>query len=230
MGAALGHAAAFEGRQTRLEERTRALQESEQRFKQLVDVAQEGIWVADDRGVITYVNQRMADLLGYGNGGLLGRPVFDFIENDSRPVAQRALGRQVSPPGHSQDLRFRRADGTQLWGLVSSSPILGKEGALVGTVGMVTDITERKRTEDQLRRSAERLAMLHDLDQAILSAQSPGEVGRAALGRVRRIVPCQRCTVMLFDFENRRAELIAGYSGGTQLTPVFLAMEDLPPA
>ena len=68
MGAALGHAAAFEGRQSRLEERTRALQESEQRFKQLVDVAQEGIWVADDRGVITYVNQRLADLLGYGNG------------------------------------------------------------------------------------------------------------------------------------------------------------------
>jgi PAS domain S-box-containing protein len=231
VGASLSHAAAFEGRQARLEERTRALQESEQRFKQLVDVAQEGIWVADDRGVITYVNQRMADLLGYGNGGgLLGRPVFDFIENDSRAVAQRAVSWHASPPGQSQDLRFRRADGTQLWGLVSSSPIMGKDGALVGTVGMVTDITERKRTEDQLRRSADRLAMLHDLDQAILSAQSPGEVGRAALGRVRRIVPCQRCTVMLFDFENRRAELIAGYSGGTQLAPGFLAMEDLPPA
>src|SRR3982751_6251403 len=78
MGAALGHAAAYEGRQARLEERTRALQESEQRFKQLVDVAQEGIWVADDHGVITYVNQRMADLLGYNNGDLLGRQVYDF--------------------------------------------------------------------------------------------------------------------------------------------------------
>src|SRR3954464_552663 len=55
MGAALGHAEAYEGRQARLEERTRALQESEQRFKQLIDVAQEGIWVADDRGVLTYV-------------------------------------------------------------------------------------------------------------------------------------------------------------------------------
>ena len=73
MGAALGHAAAYEGRQVRLEERTRALQESEQRFKQLVDVAQEGIWLADDHGVITYVNQRMAELLGYQNGAMLGR-------------------------------------------------------------------------------------------------------------------------------------------------------------
>jgi PAS domain S-box-containing protein len=230
MGAALGHAAAFEGRQTRLEERTRALQESEQRFKQLVDVAQEGIWVADDRGLITYVNQRLADMLGYVNGSLLGRPVYDFIEPESRAGAQRTLGRRVSPPGQSQDLRFRRRDGSQVWGLVSSSPILGKDGALVGTVGMVTDITERKRTEEQLRRSADRLAMLHDMDQAILAAQSPAEVGRAALGRMRRMVSCQRCSVVLFNFDRGEAELIAGYSGGVQLAASPLPMAEFSPA
>ena len=217
MGAALAHAAAFETRQSRLEERTSALQESEQRFKQLIDVAQEGIWVADDRGVITYVNQRLADLLGYSNGSLLGRPVYDFIESDSRPAAQRTLTGRALRPGQNQDLRFRRRDGTKLWGLVSASPILGKDGATVGSVGMVTDITERKRTEDQLRRSADRLGMLHDMDQAILAAQSPSEVGRAAMGRIRRMVPCQRCTVVLFDFDRGEAELIAGYSSGAQM-------------
>ena len=225
MGAALGHAAAFEGRQARLEERTQSLQESEQRFKQLVDVAQEGIWVADDRGVITYVNQRLADLLGYSNGALLGRPVYDFIEADSRSGAKHTLSRRGSRPGQSQDLRFRKRDGTQLWGLVSSSPILGKDGALVGTVGMVTDITERKRAEDQLRRSADRLAMLHDMDQAIVAAQSPAEIGRAALGRMRRMVPCQRCSVVLFDFQNGVAQTIAAFAAGAQpqLEPIPLS-------
>ena len=116
-----------------------------------------------------------------------------------------------------------------MWGLVSSSPILGKDGALVGTVGMVTDITERKRTEDQLRRSADRLAMLHDMDQAILAAQSPADVGRAALGRVRRMVPCQRCSVVLFDFGRGEAELIAGYSGGVQLAAMPLPMAEFSP-
>jgi PAS domain S-box-containing protein len=229
VGASMGHAAAFESRQARLEERTRALQESEQRFKQLVDVAQEGIWVSDDRGMITYVNQRMADLLGYTNGSLLGRPVYDFIEADSRPGAKHTLSRRVSKPGQSQDLRFRRGDGTQLWGLVSSSPILGKDGNLVGTVGMVTDITERKRAEDQLRRSADRLAMLHDMDQAIVAAQSPAEIGRAALGRMRRIVPCQRCTVVLFDFQHGVGHLIAGFDGGVHLATAAISLSDLFP-
>jgi PAS domain S-box-containing protein len=230
MGAALGHAAAFEGRQARLEERTRALQESEQRFKQLVDVAQEGIWVADDRGVVTYVNQRLADLLGYANGSLLGRPIFDFLDADSRPSAKRTLSGRGASPGQSVDVRFRRRDGTQLWGLVSASPVVGKDGSAVGTVGMVTDITERKRAEDQLRRSAERLAMLHDMDQAILAAQSPVEIGRAALARVRRMVACQRCTVTLFDFAAGQAQLIAGFAGGTHLSATTMPLSDLSPA
>ena len=131
VGASLEHAAAFEARQGRLEDRTRALQESEQRFKQLVDVAQEGIWIADDRGLITYVNQRMADLLGYQNGALLGHPVYDFIDATARAGAQRALGRPAAG-GESHDLRFRRKDGTELWGLVSASPITGRDGAVVG--------------------------------------------------------------------------------------------------
>ena len=228
VGASLEHAAAFEARQARLEDRTRALQESEQRFKQLVDVAQEGIWVADERGIITYVNQRMGDLLGYQNGALLGRPVYDFLDATARAGAQRALGRP-SASGESLDLRFRRQDGAELWGLVSASPITARDGAPIGMVGMVTDITERKRTEERLRRSAERLAVLHDLDQSILAARSPAEIGRAALGRMRRMVPCHRCSVVLFDFPRGHAQLIAGYSAGAPLAPGSIPLERLSP-
>jgi PAS domain S-box-containing protein len=226
MGAALGHAAAYEARQARLEERTQSLQESEQRFKQLVDVAQEGIWVADDRGTMTYVNQRMAELLGHPNGALLGRPVYDFLDPASRPAAQRTLGQPVAG-GKSIDLRFKRRDGSELWGLVSASPIVRRDGATVGAVGMVTDITERKRAEDRLRRSADRLGMLHDMDQAILAARSPAEVGRAALGRIRRMVPCQRCTVLLFDAPKGQAQVLAGFAGGLALSTTTVPLETL---
>ncbi len=229
MGAALGHAAAYESRQLRLEERTRTLQESEQRFKQLVDVAQEGIWLADDRGVITYVNQRMTELLGYQNGAMLGRRVYDFIDAGSRAGAQRTLARPSASGGESRDLRFQRRDGGELWGLVSSSPIVSRDGGLIGTVGMVTDITERKQAEERLRRSAERLAILHDMGQAILSARSPAEIGRAALGRLRRLVPCQRCTISLFDFPKGQAQLIAGYAGGHPISAAPIPLDTLSP-
>ncbi|MBA3892586.1 MAG: PAS domain S-box protein [Gemmatimonadales bacterium] len=229
MGAALGHAAAYESRQLRLEERTRSLQESEQRFKQLVDVAQEGIWVADDGGVITYVNQRMTELLGYQNGAMLGRRVYDFIEAASRAGAQRTLARPSASGGQSRDLRFLRRDGGELWGLVSASPIVSRDGGMVGMVGMVTDITERKQAEDRLRRSAERLAILHDMGQAILAARSPAEIGRAALGRIRRMVPCQRCSIVLFDFPKAQAHLVAGYAHGTPMSAAPIPLDTLSP-
>jgi PAS domain S-box-containing protein len=229
-GASLGHAAIFESRQVRLEERTRALQDSEQRFKQLVDVAQEGIWVADERGVITYVNQRMAELLGYQNGAMLGRPVYEFVDAGSRSNAQRVLSRPSGTQGENHDLRFRRQDGSELWGLVSASPILGRDGGTIGSVGMVTDITTRKRTEDRLRRSAERLAVLHDMDQAILAARSPAEIGRVALGRMRRMVTCQRCSVILFDFGRGVAEMLAGYADGMPLKTAPLPLATFSPA
>ena len=229
MGAALGHAAAYESRQLRLEERTRALQESEQRFKQLVDVAQEGIWLADDRGVITYVNQRMAELLGYQNGAMLGRRVYDFIDAGSRASAQRTLARPSASGGETRDLRFLRRDGGELWGLVSASPIVSRDGGLAGTVGMVTDITERKQAEDRLRRSAERLAILHDMGQAVLAARSPAEIGRAALGRIRRLVPCQRCSIVLFDFARAQVLPVAGFAGAQPLSGAPIPLDTLSP-
>ncbi len=100
---------------------------------------------------------------------------------------------------------------------------------MVGTVGMFTDITERKRTEERLRRSAERLAVLHDLDQAILAARSPAEIGRAALGRMRRMVPCHRCTVILFDFPRGQAQLLAGYAAGSALPAGSIPLDQLSP-
>ncbi|MGH7579182.1 MAG: PAS domain S-box protein, partial [Gemmatimonadales bacterium] len=230
MGAALGHAAAYEGRQLRLEERTRSLQDSEQRFKRLVDVAQEGIWVADDRGVITYVNPRMAELLGYQNGAMLGRRVYDFIDAASRAGAQRTLARPSASGGETRDLRFLRQDGGELWGLVSASPITSRDGGMVGTVGMVTDITERKQAEECLRRSAERLAVLHDMGQAVLAARSPAEIGRAALGRIRRMVPCQRCSILLFDFLKGQAQVVAGYAGANPLSTAPISLDTFSPA
>jgi PAS domain S-box-containing protein len=230
MGSAVGHAATFEGRQSRLEERTRALQESEQRFKHLVDAAQEGIWVVDDRGLTTYANQRMADLLGHGHGELTGRPMFDFAEPAARPEVQRLIATGIGQPRAPRDIRFRRRDGGELWATVATNPILGRDGEFVGTVAMVSDITERKRAEDRLRRTAERLRALHELDQAVLAADSPADVGAAALAHLRGLVPCHRCTVVLYDFDAGEAEVVAGFTGGSAIGSSRIPLSEFSPA
>lgn len=223
---ALERAAAFEARQARLEERTSALQEAEQRFKRLVDGAPEGIWIGDENGAIAYANQRMVDLLGYENGALIGRPIYDFLDATARAGARRVLARP-DPAGEMHDLRFRRHDGAELWGLVSMGAIAGPDGAPAGTVGMVVDISERKRLEERLRRSAERLAVLHDLDGAVLAARSTAEIGRAAVARLHRLAPGYDSRVILFDLPREQGHIVAGEAGGSPLAPSTLPLDDL---
>jgi len=73
------------------------------------------------------------------------------------------------------------------------------------------DIAGRKQAE-ALRFQAERLQILHEMDQGILAAQSPEAVAQAALDKLVRLVPCQRASVCLFDLESREAAVLAAWS------------------
>ncbi|HEX5387454.1 MAG TPA: PAS domain S-box protein [Gemmatimonadales bacterium] len=230
MGAALEHAAFLESRQARLEERTNALQESEQRFKHLVDAAQEGICVLDERDVTTYLNQRMAELLDHPIGEVLGRSLYEFMDAGARAGARAALARRSPGSVARLDVRFRRADGGDIWAMVAASPIERKDGTAVGTVMLVTDVTERRLAEERLRRSADRLAMLHDIDHAVLAARSPVEIARAALGRLRRIVPGHWASVVLFDHARDQAQILAGYEQDRSVPAARISLADFGPA
>ena len=70
------------------------------------------------------------------------------------------------------------------------------------------DITKRKQAEAKLLKSASRLELLHNIDKALLSAQSPTEIARDALTRIRQLIPSQRTSITLFDFEKNEATFL----------------------
>jgi len=74
-------------------------------------------------------------------------------------------------------------------------------------------IIERERAERALHRHAERLKILHEIDQSILAAQSPGTIALAAIGRIRRLIPCQRALAMAIT-ETGQIEALAVESSG----------------
>jgi PAS domain S-box-containing protein len=76
-------------------------------------------------------------------------------------------------------------------------------------VGVFRDITERKQIEDVLRQQTERLRVLHELDQAILMADSGEEIAQASLSRLRDLVECRRASVELFDLEAKETVVLA---------------------
>ena len=129
------------------------LKESETKYRTIVETAQEGVWVVDSAGKTTFSNQRMADMLGYTVEEMLGRSFYDFMDSEGRQIAERNLARRNSGITEQHDFRFRRRDGTSIWTMISTNPLFDADGAVIGALGMVTDITDRTRLEQQLRRA-----------------------------------------------------------------------------
>ncbi|HEX9982595.1 MAG TPA: PAS domain S-box protein [Thermoanaerobaculia bacterium] len=151
------------GRELRLHRAEIALRESERRYRQLIDQAQEGVWVIDTAGKTTFANQKMTEMLGCSPDDLLGTSIFNFIDDEMRAVAVRNLHRRQDDVAEAQDFRFRRPGGGYFWGLLSTTPLFDDLGRYQGTLGLVSDITARKEVEATLRRRETQLSMAQEL-------------------------------------------------------------------
>ncbi|HEY9805146.1 MAG TPA: ATP-binding protein, partial [Candidatus Obscuribacterales bacterium] len=86
---------------------------------------------------------------------------------------------------------------------------------LLGIYALITrDLTQRKRAEAALQRSAQRLAILHDIDRAILEAHSSIELAQSAVTRLCYLVPCSQAIVLRYNFEAGEAEVLGNSSVG----------------
>jgi len=177
------------------------LRESEERFRRIVETALEGIWVLDPRGRTTFANARMAEMLGISVADMLGRSVFDFMDPEDRSPTAARLEQRSHGIADVYDSRFRRADGQEVWAIVSASPFTDDRGIVVGILGMLTDITDRKRAEEELRnadrRKEEFLAVLsHELRNPLAPIQTAVDLleqaGTSKAGSERELAVIKR--------------------------------------
>jgi PAS domain S-box-containing protein len=125
-----------------------ALRASERRYRTLLDTAHESIWVIDAEDRTTYVNHRMAGLLGYQPEEMLGRPAYDFTETDQREEAHAQLEQRRQGIAAQFDFPLVHNDGSQVWVRSSASALTADDGSYAGAVAMMTDITAERRHEE----------------------------------------------------------------------------------
>jgi len=136
-----------------------ALAQSERRYRRIVETANEGIWAVDAAWRTTYVNAVMATMLGSDPAGMLGRAATDFLFKEDRELHRALLRREILPPGGGlYERRLRRLGGGEIWVHIAVSSEYDASGRFVGSVGMFTNITDRKQAEQSLRLSEARLA------------------------------------------------------------------------
>ncbi len=132
------------------------LRESEVRFRRIIETAGEGIWEVGVDWTTTYANAQLGQMLGWEPHEMVGRHLFDFMDEEWKRICQVNMQRREQGVKEAHDFKFIRRDGSELWAIVSANPILDEGGRFVGALATVTDVTERRRIEKALRESEER--------------------------------------------------------------------------
>jgi PAS domain S-box-containing protein len=206
-----------------------ALMESEQRVSKIIETAQEAIWIVDAKANTTYANERLAEMLGYKTDELVGCSVFDFVDDADRLEAIEVLKRGRNGIRQQNDFRFRRKDGSEVWTMVSTTPLFDSAGEFVGGLAMLIDVTERRRSEEALKESEARMqAAIENLPFELWARdrdgrciiQNPYSVSQWGdfLGTLPVDIAPDGETLRVWDTINRRAYAGEVVRGESQIT------------
>ena len=145
-----------------------ALRRSEEKYRELAENMNDILYTITPDGVITYISPAVENLAGYIPEELLGRSFFEFIHRDDTERARANLREILQGRSYTNEYRFKYKKGNYHWMRTSSRPVR-QEGCIIGSQGILSDVTERRKAEDAFRAlSARNEAMLHAVPDIIM--------------------------------------------------------------
>ncbi|ULA58299.1 MAG: Putative Hybrid sensor histidine kinase [Nitrospira sp.] len=155
-----------------------ALRDSQERYRLLVTKANDIIYRTDASGRFTFVNPVAMRIMKYTEPELLGRRFIELIHPQHQPAAERFYGRQFvrQQPSTYYEFLALAKDGSEVW-IGQNVQVLLEEGIVIGFQAVARDITERKRAEEALQESEERLrSIVQSTGDAIILMDTRGNV------------------------------------------------------
>lgn len=155
------------------------LQETQERFQQVFSEGPIGIALVGPDSQMSNVNRALCDMLGYQEGELIGRRLSDIINQGDVAIVEEMIGQLFSglTSRYQAERRYKRKDGSLVWGAVTASLVKEQSNAPHYIIGVVQDITQRKRAEEAAQRAAENVeqfayAASHDLQEPLRTVRA----------------------------------------------------------
>ena len=148
----------------------------------LVRTTREGFWFVDVHHVTTEVNPAMCEILGRPREDIVGRSVFDFVDADNAKIVSTQVNLRAAHLPSSYEFALLRPDGSLVDCFSNATTTFDTAGRHTGSIGMISDISARKRSERQLRRTSDELSRKTQALQVTLDAITHGLVSTDANG------------------------------------------------
>lgn len=135
------------------------LRASEERYRRFIATANEGIGISDRDYIITYVNNYFADMLGYKAEELLGVHVPSLLHDSELAQFNANVAACQNGISGCHEYLYCRKNGSTIWLLTSSTPIIDSSGAFQGLFSMFSDLSDRKNAEKSLLQAKDELEL-----------------------------------------------------------------------
>lgn len=139
----------------------------------IIENSEEGVILADENSNIVFANPKIARMLGYEPDDLVGKHALELHDKDNQRVVLEKARIRRTGLREQYDIRFKHRDGHQVWAIVSASPLILDDDHYLGSLAMITDIDERKRSE---KSRAELAAIVASSQDAIIGKTLDGVV------------------------------------------------------
>jgi PAS domain S-box-containing protein len=136
-------------------ERKRAeetVRKSEQELSMILRTTAQGFWLADKDSNIMDVNEAMCEILDLSKEEIVGGNFLDFLDEENREIIREQVRIRKKGKQSMYEISLLRPGGTLVPCLNNAAPLLDEEGNMIGSFGMLTDITERKQMEEETSR------------------------------------------------------------------------------
>ncbi len=143
-----------------------ALRENDQKFRAVVETTTNGICIADPYENLSYVNKGFADMLGYKAEDMVGKNLSEFTTPAQYAIFREQTKKRQKGKHNNYETVLIHRNGSPIDVLVAASPLTEASGTFKGSMGVFTDITERKRAKEELEKKN------RELDKALLKAES----------------------------------------------------------
>ncbi|MEJ2646035.1 MAG: PAS domain S-box protein [Gammaproteobacteria bacterium] len=139
-----------------------ALSKSQQQYRGLVETMTEAVARSNEQHVLTYVNQRFCDMVGADPETVIGRSLLDFVASEHRELVETNMNSLRDREIVRFDNAWSTSHGQYTYTLTSFRRIVDHNGLIEGSLGVFTDISERRRAETALAESEKQLRLITD--------------------------------------------------------------------
>jgi diguanylate cyclase (GGDEF)-like protein/PAS domain S-box-containing protein len=130
----------------------------------------DGVWLIDAKSRTSFVNERMGRILGYDVREMLGRSLFDFMDENGKKITEQNLSRRQRGASEQHEFKCIRKDGTPIWLLVSANPVYDRAGRYAGALALIADFSIQRAHEEAL--TAAKLEAERKLEEMVASRAS----------------------------------------------------------